>query len=222
MSFRYYGIISSLPYLSNDFTLNRVPINRSTLKSRLQSLSYEDREQLWVIVDFHEQLYSITSYDDEQAARMMDAAAQRITHPRIKQLFEADLTILVIVAALRQRSLQQDPILPSGEVAQHIRRNWQHPDFGMSARFPWISDIRTALERGDVLGLERKVDEVRWRYAVQVSQDNPFTLEAIAAYLAKWDILYRWSRVDPEQGQARFDQVISEILQHAYSSDRVD
>lgn len=86
MSFPYYGIVASLPFLSNDFTLNRLPISRNKLKSRLQSLTPEDREQLWVMVDFHEQIFSITSYTDEQVAQMIDTATQQISYPRLQQL----------------------------------------------------------------------------------------------------------------------------------------
>lgn len=216
MSFPYYGIVASLPFLSNDFTLNRLPISRSRLKSRLRSLALEDREQLWVIINFHEQLYAITSYSDEQVARMIDMAAQQISHPRIKELFEADITSLVIVSALRQRFLGMTPVLPSGALAQQIRRNWQQPDFGLAARYTWIPQVRGYLETGQVLELERCTDEVRWDYAVQMSEANPFTLEAIAAYIAKWDILFRWSRVNQPAGQERFDQLVGEILQNAY------
>lgn len=216
MSFPYYGIVASLPFLSNDFTLNRLPISRNQLKSRLRSLALEDREQLWVIINFHEQLYSITSFGEEQVARMIDASAQQISHPRIKDLFEADTTILMIVSALRQRFLGMTPVLPSGALAQQIRRNWQQPDFGLAARYPWVPQVRGYLENGQVLELERCSDEVRWNYAVQVSEANPFTLEAIAAYLAKWDILFRWSQVNQPSGQERFDQLVGEILQNAY------
>jgi hypothetical protein len=216
MSFPYYGIVASLPFLSNDFTLNRLPISRNQLKSRLRSLSLEDREQLWVIINFHEQLYAITSYSDEQVAHMIDVAAQQISHPRIQDLFAADTAILMVVSALRQRSLGMTPVLPSGALAQQIRRNWSQPDFGLAARYPWISEVRGYLEKGQVLELERRTDEVRWNYAVQVSEANPFTLEAIAAYIAKWDILFRWSRVNQPTGQDRFDQLVGEILQNAY------
>lgn len=216
MSFPYYGIVASLPFLSNDFTLNRLPISRNKLKSRLQSLTPEDREQLWVMVDFHEQIFSITSYTDEQVAQMIDTATQQISYPRLQQLFADDITILVLVSALRQRFLELEPILPQGALSLQIRRNWALPDFGMAARYPWISEVRGYLEQGQVLELERCIDEVRWDYAVQISQANPFTLEAIAAYLAKWDILFRWSRVDQSAGQERFDQLIGEILQNAY------
>ncbi|WP_017296870.1 DUF2764 family protein [Nodosilinea nodulosa] len=216
MSFPYYGVVSSLPFLSNDFSLNRLPISRNQLKSRLLSLVPEDREQLWVIVNFHEQLYAITSYTDEQVAQMIDAAAGQISHPRIKELFEADIAILVIVSALRQRLLGMTPVLPSGALPQQIRRNWQQPDFGLAARYAWIPEVRGYLETGQVQLLERRMDEVRWNYAVQISRDNPFTLEAIAAYLARWDILFRWSRVDQAAGQQRFDQLVGEILQNAY------
>lgn len=216
MSFPYYGIVASLPFLSNDFTLNRLPISRNQLKSRLLSLVPEDREQLWVIVDFHEQLYAITSYSDRQVAQMIDGALQRISHPRIKELFTADMTIVMLVSALRQRFLQQELVLPPGQLAQQIRRNWQLPDFGLAARYSWLPEVRQYLETGQVLELEWRVDQVRWDYAVQISQADPFTLEAIAAYLAKWDILFRWSRVDQQAGQQRFDQLVGEILQNAY------
>jgi hypothetical protein len=215
MSFHYYGLIASLPYLSNDFSLDRLPISRSALKSRLRGLSLEDREQLWVVINFHERLYSITSYDDKQVVRMIEEATQKVTHPEIKTLFQRDVNLLIIIAALRQRLAARGPVLPTGEVGEHIRYNWQQPDFSLAARFTWIPEVRELLAQGKVLEVERRIDQVRWQYAVELVQSDPFTLGAIAAYLGKWDILYRWSQVDEAEGQQRFDELVGEILQRA-------
>lgn len=215
MSFHYYGLVASLPHLSNDFTPSRLPISRNSLKARLANLPLEDREELWVIVNFHEDLYSITAYDDVQVVRMIEVARRHLTHPQIQALFETDTDILVIVAALRQRLVGKKAALPSGGVSSHIRRHWQTSDFGLSRGRPWVANAYEYLSRGQILELEQLVDQIRWNQAVALTQNNPFSLEAVAAYLGKWDILYRWSRVSSAAGRERFDQLITEILQTA-------
>ncbi|KGF73408.1 hypothetical protein DO97_20220 [Neosynechococcus sphagnicola sy1] len=213
MSFHYYGLISSLPFLSNDFNLNRLPISGSVLRSRLRGLSLEDQEQLGAMINFHEQLYSITSYSDSQVVQLIEEVRRQLIHPQLQNLLESDVNILVVVSALRQRLANKEPILPSGEVAAHIRRNWQHPDFSLAGRFQWLPEVREHLEQGQVLELERRVDQVRWQCFVDLVQMEPFTFEAVAAYLGKWDILRRWSQVDAVAGQERFDQLVNEVLQ---------
>lgn len=211
----YFGLISSLPFLSNNFELERLPISGTELKARLTGLPLEDQKQLGAIIGFHEQLYSITSYDDDRVVGMIKDVRQKLIHPQLKDLFESDVNILIIISSLRKRLAGQSAILPSGQVAAHIRRNWQQPDFSLGARFLWLPEVRELLEQGDVLGLERRVDQVRWQCFVELVQMEPFTLQSVAAYLGKWDILRRWSRVDVALGRERFDQLVAEVLQAA-------
>jgi len=219
MSDRYYGLTSSLPHLSIgegiDFRLVRMPISRDSLKSRLKSLSPRDLEQIKAIIDFQQGLYAITDITDRQVCDMLMQTISKLTTPGVLKLFMATTEIWVIMEALHQRHQGMQYVLPPIPLAAHIRRNWAHPDFTLAGRFSWLPTARELLENQKILDLERYIDQIRWQIPDKLGITNPFSFEAVVAYVGKWEILYRWNQVSQQRGQQRFDELVESVLQGA-------
>jgi len=44
-----------------------------------------------------------------------------------------------------------------------------------------------------------------------MAEGDAFSLEALLAYLFKWDILEQWLSYDKEEAKARFEELVSEV-----------
>ncbi|MBD2105221.1 DUF2764 family protein [Leptolyngbya sp. FACHB-261] len=149
--------------------------------------------------------------------QLLEDTARKLQDVKISALFQQEVNLLLVVSALRHRQQGKTPVLPIGGlgVGGHLRRYWNQPDFNLGGRFPWLGELRELLEQGRVLELERQIDQIRWKFADSASQMNPFTFEAVVAYVGKWDILYRWSQTGEAAGLQRFNELIDQVLEKA-------
>lgn len=219
MSRRYFGLVSSLPYLGGsdraDFQATRLPISRENLKARFVNLHPQDLEQIRAIIDFQQSLYAIADLTDERVCDLLVKTLEKLKTPAVRDLFGALIEVWTIVEALHQRLMgQEHQLLPPVPLVRHIRRNWPHPDFALTGRYPWITKARELLEQQKILELEQFVDRLRWQIASKASLDDPFGFETIVAYAGKWDILYRWNQVERDRGQRRFNELVESILKN--------
>ena len=94
--------------------------------------------QLWDFLAWDRQSINRT---DEEIVREYDRLHQSISNPVILNLVDHRLNLRTIVSALRRRRRGQEPPLGVGPLVEPIRRNWQHPQFNLQRRFPWIEDF---------------------------------------------------------------------------------
>jgi len=93
-----------------------------------------------------------------------------------------------------------------------IAKRWNQPDFGLRQLYPWIASVREALDRGEALEMERQLLRATWNRWVQLSDEFYFSFETILLYLARWEIVDRWTRLDEQLGRQKFDQLLSQTL----------
>jgi hypothetical protein len=214
---QYYTLIASLPYLPRFDRAERLPITRERLRERRRMLEPDDAELVERAVRFlawHRQAVDRT--DAEMVADYRRMAALMEEEPALMNMFEFRVDQRTIMAALRRRQRGLPAPTPGkpwgvGRWVRHIERNWDAPNFKLSAVHPWIPQAREYLEAGESLALERLLFSRAWDRWDRMAQGDTFGFEALVAYLFKWDILIRWLSYDRDGAKTRFEELLLEV-----------
>ena len=99
-----------------------------------------------------------------------------------------------------------------GSWVDHIRRNFDEPDLGLGARYPWIAEFDRLLHAGDSLRMQRRLASITWDRWSLLAGKYTFGFEAVLLYLARWEIAFRWTRRNADLGRERFDHLLTEAL----------
>lgn len=208
----YYTLVASLPPLPPDFDVDRVPITRSQLDERLQMLAEDDLavvNQWRDYVTWDQQALDST---DDQVAQKYQALKRSIVNSTLWKMIEYRLDVRTIVAAVRRRRVGLAAPAGVGQWTEHIRRNYQHPEFQLQERFNWIGKFTSLLEADDALAAQRLLFATNYQYWSRLNQQYTFSFEAVLLYLARWEIIDRWTSRDLRAGQERFHSILTETL----------
>jgi len=212
----YYTLIASLPHLPPHFDVERPPISRPALLNRLKLLTEPDAVTLRNLTDFLSWDRQPMDRTDEEFVKHYEQVQQSLCSPLVMELVDHRMDVRTIVSALRRRRDGQPPPAGVGRLVGPIQRNWQHPQFGLQVRFPWIAQLSERLESGDAVATERLLFEITWRTWCRLAAEFTFSFEAVLLYVARWAIIERWSSMNAEVGRLRFEQLIEETLgEHA-------
>ncbi len=103
-----------------------------------------------------------------------------------------------------------DYIQGDTEVNEMIRTNSSR-DFDLSLEYDYVKELMKIVDEEDPVQKERYIDAFKWVWLDEQTFFNPFSIEAVFAYLCKLEMLQRWERLDPEQGKATFERIIDEL-----------
>ena len=67
------------------------------------------------------------------------------------------------------------------------------------------------VDEEDPVQKERRIDAFKWVWLEEKTFFEPFSIEAVFAYLCKLEMLTRWERLDPVQGKARFEEIVENL-----------
>ena len=101
-----------------------------------------------------------------------------------------------------------------GDVYDAIR-NSNAPDFGLTAQIPTIGEIMKTADETDPVSKEEMIDSYKWKWLDEFTFREPFDIVALIAYMARTEMLDRWSLLDVEQGKARFTEIINNLRKEA-------
>ena len=213
---QYYMLMASLPALPRFDQAERLPINRERLISRQSMLLPEDAELVECASDFLAWFRQPATRSDRDMVASYKRMAAIIETRGLWHLFELPINARTVMAALRHRhrghhAPQDGEPWGVGPLVPHIERHWDDPDFNLGAVYPWISQVRTSLEKGTALELERLVLGLVWDRFDLPLQGGPFGIEALVAYLFKWGILQQWLSYDKDDAQRRFEELVAEV-----------
>ena len=209
----YYTLIGSLPALPRHFEeADRVPISELRLKERLHMLEPRDAEVVEEMTEFLAWERQPLELTDENVLQRYNRFMDKIHDQFAQELIERAMTIRTIIAGLRCRRLQLDPPPGVTPIAGHIARNWNHLDFRLGGRFPWINEVDALLNSDSPFDLERKNLDIAWQHVCRLAEQYHFTFEAVVLYLIRWEVVYRWTQRDAEVGQEKFDQLVAEAM----------
>lgn len=208
----YYMLVASLPHMPHTFELDQVPISRIRLEQRLSLLSDRDKEVV-------EQVQAFLLWDRQQSDRTdkdvqeeYDRLRAAITNTLVWDMITHRMDVRTIMSALRRRRLGMPPPEIVGQYVEPIRQNWEHPDFRLTREHPWIPRLCGYLESRDPLQVERQLLLATWNRWVELSERYFFCFEAVVLYLARWEIVDRWTRLNESLGRQRFDTLLTETL----------
>lgn len=209
----YYTLIGSLPALPRHFEeAERVPISQPKLDERLKMLEPLDAEVISEIGDFLVWERQPLERTDDDVLRHFDHFTQTVDNAFARDLIRYVITVRAILVGLRCRRLQQDPPSNLAAVVPQVVRHWNHPDFQLGRQFPWISEVESTLNGDAPFDLERTRSDISWRFAQRLADQHYFTFEAVVLYLIRWEIVYRWTRRNAEEGQQKFDRLVTEAM----------
>ena len=122
-----------------------------------------------------------------------------------------DITnILTAMLARKQGWSVADFIKGDGEVQEMIREN-KTKDFDLTHEFDYVKSLIKIVDEEDPVKKEKMIDAFKWMWLDEKTFFNPFSLEAVYAYICKLEMQYRWAKLDPETGKETFKQIIDNL-----------
>ena len=122
-----------------------------------------------------------------------------------------DITnILTAMLARKQGWNVADFIKGDGEVQEMIREN-KTKDFDLTHEFDYVKSLMNIVDEEDPVKKEKMIDAFKWMWLDEKTFFNPFSLEAVYAYICKLEMQYRWAKLDPETGKETFKQIIDNL-----------
>jgi hypothetical protein len=91
-----------------------------------------------------------------------------------------------------------------------IREN-KTKDFDLTHEFDYVKSLVKIVDEEDPVKKEKMIDAFKWLWLDEKTFFNPFSLEAVYAYLCKLEMQYRWAKLDPETGKETFKQIIDNL-----------
>ena len=208
----YHTLIASLPPLPPRFDVRRDPISAPRLEQRLRLLEDVDAaviDQWRGFLLWDRQPLDRT--DDEFIAKYAELTCN-ISNATLREMIEIRVDIRTIVSALRLRRAGMPFTTGVGQWVEHIRRNYTEPQFKLAGQYSWIGKFDQLLAAGDALGAERLLLSTNYQQWSRMAERYTFSFEAILLYLARWEIIDRWTSCNFEAGKLRFESILQETL----------
>jgi len=212
----YYMLVASLPALPVRFDGGRVPISRATLRERLELLEPEDAEVTAQVAQYFSRSPESLDKTDEQVIARYHELMRTSRSDLVRHLIETRTVSRLLLSAFRRHRAGLAPptweLRPADPLAEQIRKHWSTPNFGLRGSYRWLEDFAKHYDAGDMVGAQRVIFEERWNDWTKIAQRYTFTLEAVIAYLVRWEIVDRWTSQNAEAGKARFHNLVEETL----------
>lgn len=147
--------------------------------------------------------------------------AQTVKNKMMRQWYSMNLNLGNILTALIARKYGWnvgDYIMGDNEVNEMIRTN-RTTDFGLGGELDYMPQLMRIVSTQDPVEKEREIDAFKWTWLDDATFFDPFTIEAVFAYLIKLDILERWAILDVEEGKKTFRSLIENLRKSAQVPD---
>lgn len=155
--------------------------------------------------------------EDEMAFQFLDYAIKTCPNRMMRRWYKLNLDITNILTAMLARSQGWsigDFIKGEGEVQEMIREN-KTKDFNLGLEFDYIPQLMKIVEEEDPVRKEKMIDAFKWVWLDERTFFEPFSMEAVFAYLCKLKMQERWAKLDVEQGKETFQKIIDDLRSEA-------
>lgn len=186
----------------------------------------QDKRLPKYIVDFYRFMQSETSSDenvslDDKLAGLYFNAALNLGNEFLSDWFEFNLNIQNILTAFTCRKYQLDlknHIVGDNEIAKIVKHSHSR-DFGLTGVFDQLETVLRIAEETDMLEREKKIDALKWNWMEENTFFHYFTVEKIAAYCLKLNILDRWKLLSVEEGSRIFRSLLDDMKKDVVFTD---
>ena len=94
-------------------------------------------------------------------------------------------------------------------------REWSEFDRtlrNVTAAVPYIDAVIAAVnDEANLVEKEHKIDLIRWNEATELATFDYFDINTILSYLARVNIVARWTQLDAVRGREMFDRLMAEL-----------
>ena len=74
-----------------------------------------------------------------------------------------------------------------------------------------MEGVRPLFKEKNLIEREKKLDTVRWQKACDLVLGDIFDIDIILSFLSRAAIVARWSRLDPQEGERLFRNLVDEV-----------
>ena len=155
--------------------------------------------------------------EDEMTYLFLNHAITTCPNKMIRQWYQLNLDITNILTAMLARKQGWSVgkyIKGEGEVQEMIREN-KTKDFNLSLEYDYVKELMKIVDEEDPVKKERMIDAFKWIWLDDRIFFEPFSIEAVFAYLCKLEMLHRWERLNVETGKETFRQIIESLRSEA-------
>ncbi len=208
----YYTLMASLPPLPTRFDVQRLPISPARLERRLKMLEPEDAVVVDELRAFLFRDRHRRDWTDGEVVDRYDQLMHNLENRVAREIVEFRMDTRTILSGLRRRRRGLPPPPGAGRWTGHIRRHWQQRGFSLAWRFPWIDEIEALLDSDHLLRIHHILLDHAWQHWRRLAEEHLFDFESLLLYLARWEVMARWTSLDSALGAARFEELIQEAI----------
>lgn len=151
--------------------------------------------------------------EDEILFQFYNYAIQTCSNRFIRKWYQLNLDINNILTAMlvrKQGWSVSDFIKGEGEVQTLLLEN-KTSELGASANVDYIKELNQIVDETDPVKKEKMIDALKWIWLDEQTFFEPFSLDAVFAYVCKLEMQHRWAKLDVEKGKECFGQIIENL-----------
>ena len=197
-------IISSLPYLTQDYKYDQGEGFYTVLEQIKENLGEKDAETLDFLLE---------GYDAKKLDADFYAKALKSSNRFIREYFRYDLNLRNAKVRYLNRTLgraeEQDVLTGKGD---EFEEGLDIDGYRFTGgEFEEEQKVQSALESSSLLDRERSLDNICWEKVNNLETFHYFDITAVLAYVAKLHIVDRWLALDEEKGRELFHKLVQEV-----------
>lgn len=131
----------------------------------------------------------------------------------VREWFAFDKTLRNISAAYIARNRKwtvSDQLVGEDDIVKALSQS-SASDFGLRGEIDYIESVIALLDNPNMLEKEQRLDQIRWTKAEELTTFDYFNLNTLLAYLAKANIIQRWTVLDRKQGEEMLKNLLAEL-----------
>lgn len=151
--------------------------------------------------------------EDEILFQFYNYAIKTCPNRFIRNWYQLNLDINNILTAMlvrKQGWSVSDFIKGEGDVQTLLLENKVN-ELGLSADVDYIKELNQIVDETDPVKKEKMIDALKWIWLDEQTFFEPFSLEAVFAYMCKLEMQHRWAKLDVEKGKECFGQIIENL-----------
>lgn len=151
--------------------------------------------------------------EDEIAFQFLNYSIRTCPNRMMRRWYKLNLDITNILTAMLARTQGWSIgnfVKGEGEVQEMIREN-KTKDFNLAHELEYIPQLMKIVEEDDPVRKEKMIDAFKWVWLDERTFFEPFSMEAVFAYLCKLQMQERWAKLDVEQGKETFQRIIDNL-----------